>query len=400
MAKDLEEGRLPQLRRTHRRLPRPDFARTALVLQGGGALGAYQAGAYQALSEAGLELDWLAGVSIGAINAALIAGNAPADRLERLKTFWDGVSVEPAPLSLMDAAVAGVGESDAGRAWLNHLSAANALTLGVPDFFHPRWPPPWSLPDGNPGATSVYDTAPLRRRLAALVDFGRLNNSGIRFSVGAVNVRSGNFIFFDNQTDIIGPEHILASAALPPMFPAVDIGGQAYWDGGLVSNTPLQWVVDAEPHVDTLVFQVDLWNTRGQIPRDLAEVMTREREIQFASRTRAATDTFRRLQRLKNAVTEVLQALPEDQRASPRFATLAREAEPMALRIVHLIYHAKWRQGTTKEFEFSRFNIREHWTTGYRDAVRTLRHPEALSRPPAAVQEGVGAFDVAVHGRL
>ncbi|MGZ6037334.1 MAG: patatin-like phospholipase family protein, partial [Phenylobacterium sp.] len=282
---------------------------------------------------------------------------------------------------------------------LNHLSAISALTLGVNDFYQPRWPPAWLRLEGAPGATSLYDTGPLERLLTELVDFDRVNASETRFSVGAVNVRSGNFVFFDRRTDRIGPKHILASAALPPMFPAVEIDGQLYWDGGLVSNTPLQWVLDAGPHIDSLVFQVDLWNTRGEAPMDLAQVITREREIQYASRTRAATDNFRRLQGLKNDVNELLSALPEELRRSPRMQAIARETEPMLLRIVHLIYHAAWRQGTTKDFEFSRQNVQEHWETGYDDAVRTLRHPEALSRP-AELEHGVGAFDIAVHGRL
>lgn len=387
------------LRPTHRQLPRPPFERVALVLQGGGALGSYQAGAYQALSEAGLALDWIAGVSIGAINAAIIAGNPPSERLAKLEQFWNAVTREPGALRVWADVVNAAGDGEPGRAWLNHLSAMSALTLGVTGFFEPRWPPPWLQPEGAPGATSFYDTSPLENLLTQLVDFDRLNGSEARFSVGAVNVRSGNFVFFDSRTDRIGPKHILASAALPPMFPAIEIDGQLYWDGGLVSNTPLQWVLDAGPHVDSLIFQVDLWNTRGQAPMDMAEVITREREIQYASRTRAVTDTFRRLQSLKNDVNELLAALPEETRQSPRFREIEQMAEPMALRIVHLIYHAAWRQGTTKDIEFSRLNIQEHWKAGYDDAVRTLRHPEALCRPTEP-EHGVGAFDVAVHGRL
>jgi NTE family protein len=384
---------------THLGLARPGFSRIALVLQGGGALGSYQAGAYQALSEAGFELDWIAGVSIGAINAAIIAGNPPAERLAKLKAFWEAVTLEPAALSTLAALSMSAGDGEPVRAWLDHLSAMSALTLGVNDFYQPRWPPAWLRLEGAPGATSLYDTGPLERMLTELVDFDRINASETRFSVGAVNVRSGNFVFFDSRTDRIGPKHILASAALPPMFPAVEIDGQFYWDGGLVSNTPLQWVLDAGPHIDSLVFQVDLWNTRGELPMDLAQVITREREIQYASRTRAVTDTFRRLQGLKNDVNALLSAMPDELRRSEQIQAIARTAEPMALRIVHLIYHAAWRQGTTKDFEFSRRNVREHWDTGYDDAVRTLRHPEALSRPTEP-DHGVAAFDVAVQGRL
>jgi NTE family protein len=387
------------LHQSHRGLPRPPFQRVALVLQGGSALGSYQAGAYQALSEAGIELDWIAGVSIGAVNAAIIAGNPPAERLAKLERFWSAVTREPAALAAWADLFTAMGDGEPARAWLNHMSAMSALTFGVPDFFEPRWPPPWLLSEGSPGATSFYDTGPLESLLTQLVDFDRINDSKARFSVSAVNIRSGNFVFFDSRTDRIGPKHILASAALPPMFPAVEIDGQLYWDGGLVSNTPLQWVLDAGPHVDTLVFQVDLWNTRGEPPMDLAEVITREREILYASRTRAVTDGFRRLQVLKNDVNELLAALPPELRRSPRIHEIEQAAEPMVLRIVHLIYHAARRQGTTKDIEFSQLNIREHWKAGYDDTVRTLRHPEALS-PPSDPEHRVAAFDVAVHGRL
>lgn len=400
MPADGTRGPAEPIRKTHRNVGQPPFDEVALVLQGGGALGSYQAGVFQALCEAGITLTWLAGVSIGAINAAILAGNPPQQRLAKLEAFWTRVSVEPAPLACLAALPSDVVESEDGRAWLNHLSAVSALTIGVPDFFHPRFPPPWALPPGGPQATSLYDTADLVSTLETLVDFDRINQDKTRFSVGAVNVRSGNFVFFDNRTHVIGPQHIMASAALPPMFPAVEIDGESYWDGGLVSNTPLQWVVDSEPHRDTLAFQVDLWNTRGEEPRDLAEVVTRGREIQYASRTRATTNTFRRLQRLKNATNDLIEALPEELRHLPEVELLRPQTEPMVLRIVHLIYHARHQRGTTKEFEFSRLNMREHWKTGYQDAVRTLRHPEALSRPSGEAKEGVGTFDVATRGYL
>jgi NTE family protein len=386
--------------KSHRNLAQPDFDDVALVLQGGAALGSYQAGVFEALCESGLRLTWLAGVSIGAINAAIIAGNAPQNRLAKLRDFWTRITVEPAPLAALTAMGPAFTESETGRAWLNHMSVTSALTLGVPEFYRPRIPPAWTLPSGDERATSFYDASEMRRTVESLVDFDRINRDSVRFSVGAVNVRSGNLVFFDNRTHVIGPEHIMASAALPPMFPAVEIDGEHYWDGGLVSNTPLAWVVDSKPHHDALIFQVDLWNTRGEPPRDLAEVITREMEIQYASRTRATTDAFRRLQQLKNAAQDLLQALPEDMRKLPEAQLLDSQTERMALRIVHLIYHAKRRQGTTKEFEFSRLNMLEHWSTGYNDAVRTLRHPEALARPEEDAFEGVGVFDVAVHGHL
>jgi NTE family protein len=240
--------------------PRPPFECIALVLQGGGALGAYQAGVYEALAEADLHPDWIAGISIGAINGALIAGNAPKARVDRLRAFWERVTDKPC----FDWGERSFwASSDAARRWLNQVSACSALASGASGFFTPRFTAPWLHPPGSTAATSFYDTSRLKQTLEELVDFDRINAQRLRFSVGAVNVRSGNFVYFDTATHPIGPEHIMASAALPPGFPAVEIEGEHYWDGGLVSNTPLQWIADSRPHFDTLAFQVDLWNAHG-----------------------------------------------------------------------------------------------------------------------------------------
>jgi NTE family protein len=264
--------------------------------------------------------------------------------------------------------------------------------------FAPRPIPAWLSLPGTHSAVSLYDSEPLKAALTRFVDFDRINAGPMRFSVGAVNIRSGNFDYFDTATTRIRPEHVLASAALPPMFQPVEVDGELYWDGGLVSNTPLQWVAESDPPRDTLVFQVDLWNTRGQAPGDLTDVVTRQKEIQYASRTRASTDAFRRMQRLKNAVSEALAELPPEVCALPQVRKLAAEVDRKVFRIVHLIYHARPHQGATKDFEFSRLNVEEHWREGYRDAVATLSRPEALARPDLAVAEGVATFDIAVDG--
>ncbi len=269
----------PRATTAERRLP---FECVALVLQGGGALGAYQAGVYEALAEAGIHPDWVAGISIGAINSALIAGNPPERRVDRLRAFWEGITTG---WSWFDWA--NVPKGDAARKSLNQLYAGFALVAGAPGLFAPRYPPPWLYPPGNANATSLYDTSRLRATLERLVDFDRLNAATTRLSIGAVNVRSGNFVYFDTQTHTIGPEHIMASGALPPGFPPIEIEGEHYWDGGLVSNTPLQWVVESQPRLDTLAFQVDLWSARGELPRSLAEVSTRQKEIQYSSRRRS-----------------------------------------------------------------------------------------------------------------
>ena len=229
------------------------------------------------------------------------------------------------------------------------------------------------------------------------MDFDRLNAGITRFSAGAVNVRTGNFVYFDNSTHTIGPEHIMASGALPPGFPAVEIEGEQYWDGGLVSNTPLQWVVDNEPRRDTLVFQVDLWSARGDFPRNMLDVMTREKEIRYSSRTRAGTDQFKYVQRLRHTLADLMEKLPEDLKNSPEAQLLGKEAQQKAYNIIQLIYRAKNYEGHSKDYEFSSLSMQEHWRAGYHDARRTLRHRDVLERPTN--HEGVLTFDLDRDGR-
>jgi NTE family protein len=372
------------------------FEVVALVLQGGGALGAYQAGVYEALSEAGIYPNWIAGISVGAVNAAIIAGNAPNDRVDRLREFWTQVTSD-GPWPGAGNACLDFARGDAMRQLLNQMSAGFAMASGAKGFFKARPVPPWFQPAGTTDATSVYDTSELKQTLERLVDFDRINAGATRFSVGAVNVRSGNFAYFDNDTHTIQPEHIMASGALPPGFPAIEIEGEQYWDGGLVSNTPLQWVVETEPRRDTLAFQVDLWSARGEFPRDIFDVMTRDKEIRYSSRTRAGTDQFKRVQQLRRAVADLIEKLPEDLRNSSEANLLSTAADRKVYNIVHLIYRAKNYEGHSKDYEFSRLSMQEHWRAGYHDARRTLRHPAVLKRPDN--QEGVFTFDLAQDGR-
>jgi NTE family protein len=372
------------------------FEVVALVLQGGGALGAYQAGVYEALSEAGIYPNWVAGMSIGAINAAIIAGNTPNDRVDRLREFWTQVTSD-GPWPGAGNACLDFARGDAMRQLLNQMSAGLAMASGARGFFKARPVPPWFQPAGTIDATSVYDTSELKRTLERLVDFDRINAGATRFSVGAVNVSSGNFAYFDNDTHTIRPEHIMASGALPPGFPAVEIEGEYYWDGGLVSNTPLQWVVETEPRRDTLAFQVDLWSARGEFPRNIFDVMTREKEIRYSSRTRAGTDQFKHIQKLRHTLAGLLDKMPEELKNSPEARLLGAAAERKVYNIVHLIYRAKNYEGHSKDYEFSRLSMQEHWRAGYHDARRTLRHPEVLKRPDN--HEGVFTFDLAQDGR-
>jgi NTE family protein len=390
-----------------RRLP---FERIALALQGGGALGAYQGGVYQALAEAALHPDWVAGISIGAINAAIIAGNPPAARVDKLREFWELVSSPQIPglgnSPLIPGATDGnrpdtdgspLFKGDLARSLANHWSAASALWWGATGFFAPRAFSPWLCADGSMEATSYYDTRPLEQTLERLIDFDRVNDGPMRLSVGAVNVRSGDFVYFDRTTHHIGPKHIMASGALPPGFPAVEIDGEHYWDGGLVSNTPLGWMVDAGPAKDTLVFQVDLWSAPGQFPRSMARVATRQKEIQYSSRTRAESNRFKQLQRFKNEVAQLLARLPPDLADTPEATRLRGLCERKVGNLIQLIYRAKEYEGDSKDYEFSRRSMEDRWRAGYHDTVRTLRHPEVLERPSAP--DGVFIFDVAQHGR-
>jgi NTE family protein len=371
---------------------RPPFECIALLLQGGGALGSYQGGVYEALAEAGLHPEWVAGISIGAINSALIAGNAPGHRVEKLRAFWESVSDSPfnTPSSLRALPVT----DDYHRA-INQLRAFEVLLFGTPHFFKPRIPHPMLLPSSPVNAVSHYDTAPLRATLLELVDFDLLNSGNTRFSVGAVNVKTGNFVSFDNTTHLIGPEHIMASGSLPPGFPATEVDGEYFWDGGLVSNTPLQWVFDERPRRDTLAFQVDLWSARGELPRNLIDAEVRQKEIQFSSRTRAGTNHVKRAQRLRQAFTNVVRQLPAEMRDLPDVKVLEEEADDKVFNIVHLIYRSAAYEGMAKDYEFSRRTMEEHWRAGYDDAARALKHPEVLQPPDR--RQGVQTFDFGIN---
>src|SRR5262249_19328359 len=274
--KDQSRPFIKPLLKSHRDLTRPPFDCIALVLQGGGALGAFQAGVYQGLTEANLHPDWIAGISIGAINAALIAGNAPEARLEKLRAFWEQVTTQLLfdPFGIAHYWLRG----DMGHVFLNRLRAEATLIEGAPGFFKPRMPPPYLAAPGTVEATSWYDTSPLRSTLERLVDFDRINAGEMRFGVGAVNIRSGNFVYFDSTSHKIRPQHIIASGALPPGCPAVEVDGELYWDGGLVSNPPLQWVVAGDPRQDTLAFQVDLWSARAGTYRAISTMSAPDRK--------------------------------------------------------------------------------------------------------------------------
>ncbi len=379
----------PHLMTAERRLP---FECVALLLQGGGALGAYQGGVYEALAEANIHPDWIAGISIGAINGAIIAGNPPHSRVDRLREFWTQVT-SSTPWDWSNNPFVDLARSDHTRNLLNQMSAGLAASFGAAGFFSARPLMPWLQPGGTLGATSFYDTNSLRKTLERLVDFDRINAGMTRFSAGAVNVRTGNFAYFDSTTHTIRPEHVMASEALPPGFPAVEIEGEQYWDGGLVSNTPLQWVIESSPRrQDTLAFQVDLWSARGELPRNMGEVATRQKEIQFSSRTRASTDQFKNVHRVQRGLAALLRRLPGDIEENDDLKILKSVASDKVYNIIQLIYRAQNYEGHSKDYEFSRLSMQDHWRAGYHDALRTLRHPEVLTRPVSL--DGVFTFDL------
>jgi NTE family protein len=356
----------------------PARAQRVLVLQGGGALGSYQAGAFQALCRQGFEPEWIAGISIGAVNAAIIAGNEPDKRVDRLKEFWEMVSA-PVPWNP-------VVKTDHGRSVFNETSAALIATFGVPGFFTPRIPPAPLWPPGSSEAQSYYDTAPLKRTLERLVDFDRINDLQCRLSVGAVSVTSGNFRYFDNVEfnklgKRIGPEHIMASGALPPGFPSVVIDGEHYWDGGIASNTPLDYVLDEEVRRDLLIFQVDLFSARGLVPVSLLEAAEREKDIRYSSRTRMNTDKNRQIHNARKAVRDLIGKLPAELKDDPSVKFLCEAARENTVTVVHLIYKSKNYETSSKDYDFSHVAMVEHWNAGVRDVHLSMRHKEWLERP-------------------
>jgi NTE family protein len=361
----------------------------ALVLQGGGALGAYQAGVFEGLQEARIEPDWAAGISIGAINAALIAGNAPSQRLAKLQEFWKTVSAPPVlPATDPRFAQALQHGGDVARTALGWFEASRALFEGQRGFFVPRVPSPALMAHASTDALGHYDTAPLKTTLERLVDFDRINHdaSAMRLTVWAVNVARGNFEPFDSRR---GPwakrlrsEHIMASGALPPGFGSIEIDGEHYWDGGLVSNTPLSAVLDEEPRRDTLAFQVDLWSASGPLPKNLADVEERAKDIRYSSRTRAVTQQLERERELRRLLREVLSEVPASRRRGSDWCSRAQtEASDKKFNVVHLIYKEKPWDLHYKDYEFGALTMKEHWASGLADIRATLAHPDWLAPP-------------------
>jgi NTE family protein len=345
---------------------RRNYDHEILLLQGGGALGAYQAGVYEGLAEAGMVPDWVVGISIGAINSAIIAGNPPERRVERLRTFWDRVSAHYTfqPPAWMDVM----------RPLLTRMSVASIFNWGVPIFFSPRPISPLMAGAGSLEALSFYDTAPLKTTLEELVDFDLINRRTVRLSLGAVNVRTGESVYFDNHKTKIGPEQVMASGALPPGFPAVQIDGHYYWDGGCVSNSPLTYVVDEKPLRTVLFVQVNLWNARGDLPRNLDEVMERLKDIQYSSKQRVSNQRVRELTELRFALARLLDKLPANLKADPDVAKLSTLCDNRDWTLAHINNHRRAHAGNTKDADFSRATVNDNWIAGVEDIRHSMAH--------------------------
>lgn len=362
----------------------PAYDEIGLVLQGGGALGAYQAGVYEGLAEVGVEPTRIAGISIGALNTAIIAGNAPADRVNALRGFWNDISQRADLFAHMSARMpAWPGFEDMARRWSSAWAATRTLFEGQQGFFSPRMHEPFAgFARKRPDQLSYYDTSELRATLLKHTDFDRINRGDIRVSVGAVNVRTGNLVYFDNAAMRLAPEHFIASGALPPGFPAVEIDGEFYWDGGLVSNTPLTEIIRECRHKDTLVFQVDLWSSRGRLPGNFLDVSERTKDIQYSSRTRAITAFMSQHQKYAQMIRALLEHIPETaQLAHPLLREAQKTANGSAVNVVHLIYKNKTFEGHYKDYEFSESTMREHWGSGLEDIRRSFGHPEWFDIP-------------------
>jgi NTE family protein len=367
-------------------MKRGEFDHTILLLQGGGALGAYQAGAYEGLVEAGIAPDWVVGISIGGINAALIAGNPPGRRVERLREFWDRVS-EHAPLIPPPWL-------NSVRPTLNQLSSTAAALYGVPGFFSPRLPPPPIYnPDGNPPeAMSFYDTEPLRSTLEELVDFDLINREKVRLSLGVVNVSTGKSIYFDNQQTRIGPDHVRASGALPPGFPPVVIEGEHYWDGGILCNSPMLYVLNDLPRMCALLVQVDIFMAEGELPRDMDEVLRREKDIRLASKTLFNTNYIRELLEMRTALKELLPKLPASLKDEPSVRKLAPLCDIGEMTIARLTNRGLSHSGHTKGYDFSRATVNELWATGLDDVRHSVARIERMR--PRELGSGIRVYDL------
>ncbi|RDK03197.1 patatin-like phospholipase family protein [Paraburkholderia lacunae] len=366
----------------------PDIpGQVVLVFQGGGALGAYQAGVYQALHDGKIKPDWVIGTSIGAINGAIIAGNPPENRIARLTQFWNGVARRG-----IDAASWLPGLAN----WSRDLAI---VTQGVPSFFTPQLES-WASIQTRVGAerAAFYSTGPLRENLSSLVDFDYLNRKATRLTVGTVNVRSGRMRYFTNRDAPMNVEHVMASAAFPPGFPSVRLEGESYWDGGIYSNTPLEAVLDDRPRSDSVIFSVQLWPSSGPEPESILQVMSRQRDIQYSSRAESHLDRQKQIHRLRHVIRELGQYIPEERRNAPEVQELLGWGCGTTMQVLELDAPAFDGDDLNRDIDFSSSGIERRWAAGYEDTTRLLER--APWRETLDPMEGISVFRMAsAHGQ-
>lgn len=350
---------------------------TVLILQGGGALGAYQAGVYQQLHEAHTQLDWIIGTSIGAINSALIAGNPPEKRMAQLRAFWDSLAPDAVSRGSFWPTFSPT-FAPTFSPWMNlsnNFNTLNAITQGVNGFFKPRFGAAWDINAKVPiEEAGFYDTSPLKATLEKYVDFDYLNDGAIRVSICAVDIDSGQGVVFDSKRERLGPEHIMASGALPPGFAPVKIGNRAYWDGGVYSNTPLDVFLDEERHADALCFMIDLWDPSETRPASIAAAMTRYKSIQYASRSAEQLLIYQRIQDLQRAIRTLTEHLPAAERKKEELKPLMAMGCDHTINVVHLIMKALPDDNYFKDVDFSTGTVEARWAAGIHDCKRALRH--------------------------
>lgn len=362
------------------------YQRIAMACQGGGALGAYHIGALKAMEEKGYSPDMVAGISIGAFSAAIIAGNTPQDRVRKLEEFWDAISWPESPFFL--------GGNEKIRKIHNNLSALQSLTMGQPNFFTPRFPCPELSRKGTIEATSYYDTAKLRDTLLKFVDFDVLNSKtlGARLLLGASRVKDGELVFFDSDKMKIGPEHVMASGAMPPGFPGIVIDGDLYWDGACTSNTPIESIFVAEAKVPTLCFMIDLYAPNGKEPETIDEVKMKKRELTFSSRTAHHIGHVQSRHNLAKALNHLLMSVPNKNKNDPIIQEIMGMATDVDFDVVHIAYNKPDYENANCRYEFSKTSIRERAQQGYEDMKAAIEHESWLMQRPSHVGSAIHRY--------
>ena len=346
----------------------PIYKHVACTFQGGGALGAYQVGVLQALDEAGYTPDWFVGTSIGAINAAIAAGNPEKVRVEKMHQFWESIATPPSPFSLDTI------DNSLARKVEHLLSAHTTIFFGQSGFFTPRLVSPHLPWHSKADSLSYYDTSPLKATLERVVDFDRINDKKIcRLSVGAVEVCSGKMIYFDSHQETIGPEHIMASGALPPGFPAVEVNGKFYWDGGISSNTPLNYVLGHQEEKHLLCFMINLFDSYGLDPSSMDEVMKRKKDIEFSSKFNKMIELYCQIHELKNSIHILSHYVPTADRGKNEIKQCLSRGHQSTISLVHFLYHQDGSELSSKDFEFSQKTIHERIQKGYADGQKAIK---------------------------